>query len=248
MLLAGEPGGQGCAGLTEALPPGFPTGWLNGMVEKHEVQLQRVERVGFGAQELDATLDGTVHHFVIAIAPEGDVWMGALDGIDRDGSPHWTTRARSKRRAKASSRPCRVPHRRCREFGIPLQVTTLVRKVCSSRNGPPDQVLSTPAAGTLRKSRSPTGSLAEHLDLEGIPLAGMVSADFDLRSEITIICTSLAVAQRAAPYKPTHCDPTDQTPKVVECGSADHRSENERPSFHSRREGFVDGAVDGMHL
>ena len=63
------------------MPPGFPTGRLAGLVEKHEVQLQRVERVGFGTQELDATLDGTVNHFVIAIAPEGDVWMGTLEQV-----------------------------------------------------------------------------------------------------------------------------------------------------------------------
>src|SRR5215469_13429742 len=81
MLLAGEPCAQGCAWLTEALPPGFPAGWLAGLVEKHEVQLQRVERVGFGTQELDATLDGTVNHFVIAIASEGDVWLGALEQV-----------------------------------------------------------------------------------------------------------------------------------------------------------------------
>src|SRR5215472_4351807 len=81
MLLAGEPASQGCAGLSEALPPGFPKSWLDTLVEKHEVQLQRVERVGFAAQELDTTLDGTVHHFAIAIASEGYVWIGALEQV-----------------------------------------------------------------------------------------------------------------------------------------------------------------------
>src|SRR5882762_1653850 len=80
--LTGEPCGQGCTGLTEELPPGFPpTVRLAGLVEKHEVQLHGVERVGFGAEELDTSLDGAVNHFVIAIASEGDVRMGALEQV-----------------------------------------------------------------------------------------------------------------------------------------------------------------------
>jgi hypothetical protein len=81
VLLAGQPGGQGSAGSTEELSPGFPTDGLADLVKKHEVQLQGVKRVGLGAQKLDAPLEGTVHHPVIVIASEGDVWMGALEQV-----------------------------------------------------------------------------------------------------------------------------------------------------------------------